>query len=366
MSAPRSDGFGLTRVGIFFLLAVLVVLAAASNTGNNGLFLVLATLVGLFFAGHLLASRNLRRLEARVEDGGELFANSPGRLRFELVHRGRLLPRWLLLVSLDPEDMEPAGRPFRRRPSPLLVSHLAPRESADGHLEVIMRRRGLRKVKALHVVSLFPLGLFRRGRHLPVEAEILVYPEIFDAAATRPVLADRVGEESRRRRGWGHDLYALREYRHGDDPRHIHWKQSARQDRLIFQERESEASRRLSIVFDNAVGPPNGQPLDEADRRRFEHLVSEAATAAVDFLDEGYEVALTTRDRNVPFAAGPHHRRHLLEALALLEVLPRETSPLRGPAYGQSLELSLGRSDEDDPARPRDLETPPAELARSA
>jgi len=118
----------------------------------------------------------------------------------------------------------------------------------------------------------------------------------------------------------------LRTFRHGDDPRAIHWKQSARTGALILNERETEENRRLMIVFDNAVGE-----LSDAADKRFERLVSEAATAAVEYLASGYEVALSTRDTSIGFAGGARQRRTILETLALIEALPEASQPLAVP-----------------------------------
>ena len=110
-------------------------------------------------------------------------------------------------------------------------------------------------------------------------------------------------------------MHSLRRFRRGDDPRGIHWKQTARTGELIFTERATERSRRLSILFDNAVG----ELKDPAELSRFERLVSEAATIAVDHLAHGYEVELETRDRTLGFAGGPRQRRGVLETLALVQ-----------------------------------------------
>ncbi|HVR09540.1 MAG TPA: hypothetical protein VMW75_15960, partial [Thermoanaerobaculia bacterium] len=85
-----------------------------------------------------------------------------------------------------------------------------------------------------------------------------------------------------------------------------------------------EQVRRLSILFDNGVGELG----DAARRDRFERLVSEAATAAVDHLARGFEVELVTRDRVLGFAAGHRQRLAALELLATIEPGPRRREPL--------------------------------------
>jgi uncharacterized protein (DUF58 family) len=189
---------------------------------------------------------------------------------------------------------------------------------------MLVKARGLYRFGHAHVASVFPFGFFRKGLRFRTGLEVLVYPELFPAAAPRREGGSPIGHQTLRRAGWGHDLHALRLFRPGDDPRGIHWKQTARTGELIYLEREAERSRRLSVVFDNGVG----ELPDEAARERFERLVSEAATAAVDALARGYEVQLVMRDKTLPFAAGPRQRLAVLEALALVGPVPRSPLPL--------------------------------------
>lgn len=314
----RSDGVRLTKVGLWFLAFVGVVLVAAINTGNNGLYLVLAMMLAVVLASQLLAGWNVRGLAVELEPPGEIFANRPARLSVGLVNRSRLVPRWLLLLAVEAEP--PATARERKSRSPrrstsLLAARVEPRATVRGEIELLLHRRGRRRLPHAHVTSLFPFGLFRKGARYPLDLEVVVYPEIFAASPALPEQSGRSGEEPRRQVGWSHDLLALRPFRIGDDPRGIHWKHTARTGDLIYKVRQAEESRRLAVVLDNAVG----ELAAEGRRQRFERLVSEAASAAVDYLERGYEVELVTRDRVVPFAAGGMQRRRLLEHLAVVE-----------------------------------------------
>ena len=181
----------------------------------------------------------------------------------------------------------------------------------------------------------------------PLEAELLVFPELFPPGAVDALPAGVAGDDASTRGGWGHELHALRAYRSGDDPRAIHWKKSAQSGALVFMERASEESERLSIVFDNATG----RLADAAAEEHFEHLVSEAATAAVDHLARGFEVELVTRDRRLPFAAGSRQRRAILEHLALVEPRPKadlSAGLLGGDRRARTLHLSLAATAEGE------------------
>lgn len=320
------EGIRITTVGLWYVLLSVLVAIAATNTGNNSLYTVLALMFAALILSGLVSRENVRALEIELDGPGEVFANRLFSLGFNLRNRSRLFPRWFLLFTLS------------RSGQPLLIPYLPRRGRSVGQLDMMVKSRGHHRFPHAHVSSLFPFGFFRKGVRYRVDFELLVFPEIFPAAGTHPQEAENPGDEANRQVGAGHGLYALRQFRHGDDPRGIHWKQTARTGSLVFMEREAERSRRLSILFDNAVGGLD----DPADQVRFERLVSEAATAALDHLARGYDVELVTRDRHLGFAGGPRQRLAILETLALVTPVERRSDPLLpGDARAQQIRLHL-------------------------
>jgi len=308
------EGIRITKVGLWYVLFAVLVAIAATNTGNNALYLVVAVMLGTLVVSGVVSRHNVDGLEVDLRTGSEdLFANQPFRIDFVLRNRSRWFPHWLLLIS--------ASRKATGVGAPRLIPYLPRRGESRGRLELLIRRRGRHHIRAVHVSSLFPFGFFRKGARYHVDLELLVLPEVYPVSAAEVDETGWLGDVASPRVGWGHELHALRGFRQGDDPRGIHWKRTARTGEMIFMERESEESRRLSILFDNGVGSLEG----EAERERFERLVSEAATTAVDFLDRAFEVELVMRDRRLPFGLGRRHRFAILEALALVE--PEQLSP---------------------------------------
>ncbi|MCG8455707.1 MAG: DUF58 domain-containing protein [Holophagales bacterium] len=358
--SPESAGVQMTRVGIWYLAGLAVVAVAATNTGNNGLFLVTAMMASSLIVVQLLAAWNVRGLEVELGSDDEIFVNQPSNVSLTVRNPSRFRPRWLLVVSVELDDSDDAPRPSRQRVTPWLIPFLPPGGEVQGLGELMLRRRGPRKIRSVEVSSLFPLGLYHKGIRHPQEIDILVYPEIFHGSAARARRSGDSGDDTGPRAGWGHDLFALRDYQPGDDPRGIHWKQTARQGQLIFQQRAVDENRRFQIVLDNAVGELH----DGAERKRFERLVSEAATAALDFLGRGYEVSLTTRDGHLPFAAGPRQRRNILEVLAWIDTQPEVASPL-SPAESRAGHLRLAMERERE-AAPGTAEGPRSTTSRSA
>ncbi|HUO85985.1 MAG TPA: DUF58 domain-containing protein [Thermoanaerobaculia bacterium] len=320
------EGIRITKVGLWFVLLTLLLATAATNTGNNALYMVLSLMLALLLVSGVASRQNVRGLELEVEPPREVFANRPAALEVRIVNRGRLMPRWFLVASLE------------RHGQPLLVPYLARRGSSRGSLELILPRRGPQVFRHAHLASLFPFGLFRKGTRHRLDLEVLVFPELFPASTVEVESAGEIGAGLPRRAVWGHELHSLRGFRQGDDPRGIHWKQSARTGELVYVEREAESGRRLSILLDNGVG----RMADVGTAERFEGLVSEAATAAVEHLARGFEVELVIRDGRLPYAIGSRQRRAILETLARIEPVPAAGDALRpGDASAALLRLRL-------------------------
>ena len=321
----------ITKVGLWFALLMLVIGLAATNTGNNALYMVVASMLSLLLLSWVAAALNLGALAVAIEPPPELYANTPFPLGLQVRNLNRRLPRWLIQIELQ------GGEPFA-------VPHLAPGARPggtwEGEHEHLYARRGRVEIAGVRVSSLFPFGFFRRSGSVSLGAELVVFPELFPAASLRLDRRGDWGAERSQRAGWGHDLRALRAFRDGDDPRGIHWRRSARTGDLVYKEREAEENRRLSIVLDNAVGVLRS--VDE--RSRFERLVSEAATACVSYLERGFEVELVTRDNHLPFGSGRRHRISMLTTLALLESCARDLEPLHGSRTAPELRLALDQA----------------------
>lgn len=324
------EGIRITRVGFWFVVFSVVVAIAATNTGNNALYLVVAAMLALLVVSGLVSRANLRGLSIDLDIPNETYASRPFRVHLDIESRARLFPRWLIICSLSHGKEEH------------FVPFLAPGRHARGSVDLMVPRRGRHPVKHAHLWSVFPLGFFRKGLRYGLDREVLVYPELFPEGTGVQEQGAQHGESGTDRRGWGQELHSLREFRRGDDPRNIHWKRSASSGSLVFMEREAEDGRRLSIVFDNGIGRLD----DEQDERRFERLVSEAATAAHQYLRAGFEVELVTRAGSLEFGTGAAHRRRVLEHLALIGAVAPGRSSLRG-SDPHAPELRLSMRDEE-------------------
>jgi len=313
-AAPRlvPEGIRATKVGVWFVLLTLLVGVAGTNTGNNALYMVLAVMLATLVVSGVLSRNNVRLIEVKVATPDELFADTPASFELSVLNHGRYLSRYLVVVSLGDD------------PSSALISYLPRAGGCQGTIELTPKKRGAYRLDSAHLVSLFPLGFFRKGSRQKLDRDLIVFPRLRRIEAPGVDSSSAVGDLPSRKPGWGHEIHSLRAMRPGDDPRRIHWKQSARTGRMIYLEREAEENRRVSIVLDNALDLSDGAAAEE----RLEERISEAASSALEYLKLNYEVELITRTATVGFGSGRRQRRRVLEALALLEAAPPNARPL--------------------------------------
>jgi uncharacterized protein (DUF58 family) len=192
--------------------------------------------------------------------------------------------------------------------------------------------RGRRPFPQLRVATRFPFGLFVKGGHVEVTADIVVFPAVrrVDPALVRALA---VGDRASRRRGRGSDLHNLREYRGGDDPRLIHWRSSAKAGELMVREHEAETSPHARIVLQG----------HGADAERLEAGLSEAASVASHVLGSGGAVELAAPAARVPLGHGREHRRRVLTALALYDPGARPPASVeRSRVAAREIRVAIG------------------------
>ena len=87
----------VTNLGLGFILLTLVVAVAATNTGNNGLYILVSLFLGALVVSGVVSRRNVENLSVELEGPPELYAGIPSRFTLRVTNGGRL-PRRAVLV----------------------------------------------------------------------------------------------------------------------------------------------------------------------------------------------------------------------------------------------------------------------------
>jgi uncharacterized protein (DUF58 family) len=138
--------------------------------------------------------------------------------------------------------------------APVLKGVIPGRSSLNLDYSVVPPERGQYAFGDLLIRVEGPLGLMSRPIKVSTPEEVRVYPSLqplrcADLATYRRA-AHQWGLRPTRWRGEGREFESLREYVEGDDPRKIHWKATARFDRPIVQQYQTEKNQIVMILLD--------------------------------------------------------------------------------------------------------------------
>src|SRR5205807_3344790 len=101
--------FKMTREGWFYVGGILVIALAALNTGNNLLFLILASLIAIILMSGILSSITLSGVATRLQLPEHIFAGQPIRASIELENEKLTLPSFSLRVEAVTAKNSPAA-----------------------------------------------------------------------------------------------------------------------------------------------------------------------------------------------------------------------------------------------------------------
>jgi uncharacterized protein (DUF58 family) len=272
-----------------------------------------------------------------------LFANEPLNVTVLLTNASRLPTAGLMVLEeLEPEpgpEAEPAttaANPARQpnargalAKAGTFVTMVAGKEQQRATYTIMVRRRGIYRFGDTTLETVFPLGFFHTAAARKCAGRVVVYPRLGEVDTTffqeleHSLQFIRRAKPSRAEE----DFRSLREYREGDNPKWIHWRSTARTQRLLVKEFEEPQAKRVVLLIDT-----NLQRLGAQRFASFELTLSFAGTVARELLRRGCEVqcaALQPKGK-VARAIISRERRNLDVLLEMLAGMRRDDSRTLG------------------------------------
>ena len=271
-----------TREGKWFIVLVIAIGFSAINSGDNLLYLILAMMLSFIISAGILSENVLKGLSLTRLLPPHIFAGQEFRIALRLRNHKKYLNSYSLLVE------DPDCEKISPQPTTSYVFRLGPGDSRVVSYPALIARRGRYRVSTLEIGTQFPFNFFMKSMERHAPADFLVYPRLltlqegfFHAAAAN--------QESRRHSTYlpGHkDFHSLHEYRGGDNPRWIHWRMSARHDKLLVKSFDREDMARAVIVLNNYISRPEAAEAYEAALSAVASVVRlfEARGFTVDFV----------------------------------------------------------------------------------
>jgi uncharacterized protein (DUF58 family) len=236
----------LTRRAILLLLITAALIALATwlpvmwLAAFGYLLLVLALLV---LDGRLAEPAG--RIELRREHAEKLSLGIENRIILHVSNHGRRTLHFALRDE-PPDEFTVSQR--------LFGGSCAPRQEWSAAYTVTPLNRGVYAFGDFSLRWQGPLGLLVRQQRIAAAGSVKVYPNLLDVQRYDLLLKrnrlQEMGLRHSRQRGEGTEYERLREYLPDDDFRRIDWKATARRNRPITVEYETERSQNVFLAID--------------------------------------------------------------------------------------------------------------------
>ena len=191
-------------------------------------------------------------------------------------------------------------------------------------------------------------GFFYRVLFVQAARVYPVMPALADAKGRFPTKKRHnqlplIGGHRHRRRGSGSELLDLRDYLPGDPPKMIAWKASARRDRLMTKEFESEVPIRCTLFVDTSGTVRVGLPGQNALARLVEMV---AAIAQANSRSRDLTGVCLFDEQSTRYVKPARNPRHLMQLYALLAEAATLAPTTGEIAVGRLLPLTYGLAEE--------------------
>lgn len=295
-----------TRAGVLLICLSLGIGTAAFNTAHNILYIALALLLSSLLLSGVLSWLNFKGCRWRLQVEPHWRANEPTPVIVEISNTKSWLPTYGLWFRL-------CARQANMRTRIAQQGRLEAGENRQLEWLCTPPRRGRETVVIEGIVSTFPFGFLRKSITESYRREVIVWPARIRYALRRTPAHNSARSGHRRsRRGSGPELINLREYRPGDPLRVVHWKASARQQKLLVRETAEEGQANYCLIVRSRLA-------DWPEPASFEKLCALAATLAEDLFMAG-RLAAVLLNAGPPIPVRRISDLHAaLSALAVLE-----------------------------------------------
>ena len=289
----------IRRRALGLIGGALLLFFAGTNIQSGWLFVLSSLLLGATVGGTLFPLSMVRRLRVERHAPPEAFVGD--KVPVDLIVENRARGTRLSVVIRDPHVA----------PTVAFVSAIRAGEQVSIRTVRVATRRGVVEAAPVEIASTAPFGVAEARRTVEASGRIVIFPRVvpldglrlFEGAADRSSLLG-----SGTQRGDGQEFIGVRDYRHGDSLRNVHWPSTARRGTLVVKEMELERPGSLLIIVDTWGDGGRGETA-------LDLCCTVAASVAMEALGTGHDVLLAGAQDG---RAGPPARMGRHETLTWL------------------------------------------------
>jgi len=335
--------FRITREGFLYICGVFLLSLAAVNSGNNLLFILVASLLSAIAVSGIISRSSLRHISLSLQLPENVFVGERVSIKITLRNLKRIFPSFSIRV----EDPDLGRNPSRFSFSRLVrLRHRNNLPESGGRDSAMFRQaayfpmlragetrselafqsfphRGTYLLRGFWISTRFPFGLFLRGEFVGAKGEILVYPLLQEISSYFHLLPFLPGHLEGSHVGQGENMFSIRKYQESESARIIDWKATAKTGELMAREHAREEENKVCLILDTRIHDRAcGTPGDT-----FEKAVSFAASISAHFLREGAGLEFLTPDEHIPHGTGIDQLYRILRTLAVVRHVIASAEP---------------------------------------
>jgi len=231
----------VTRLGLVFTLACVIVAFGAFASANNLLFLILAVMLATLMVSGFISRLSLAGLELDFLVPEHICAGR--KLLGRIVIRNS--KSWMPSFSIHVSASSDSGLSV-----PLYFPVIPGGTRVEEPVELFFARRGSYRQNSFRFSTRFPFGFTERRISVPLPREVLVYPSIDPQPGFDDLLLSLEGEIASFYRGQGNDFYRIRPYEALESARHVDWKATAHTGDLQVREFARESEQAVAFFLD--------------------------------------------------------------------------------------------------------------------
>jgi uncharacterized protein (DUF58 family) len=325
----RAAGYLLNWPG---LLAMAGILVLAAWNGQTPIVVLTSLLLSSAGLAKLWSHLSLARISCRRQlSDRRVFPGEKINVKLQIANRKPLPLPWIQVDDEIPRALGGTSNLTGEKPGAILIRRSAAMlwySSVKWRYELPCPKRGYYPLGPTVISSGDIFGLYSRSLKTALEDHIIVYPKIYPVGNLGIPSHQPMGESRSEYRVFQDPTRTIgvRDYRHGDSLRHIHWKASARLQALQVKVFEPTTAFKVAVFLAADSFTQNGSPSED----EFELGISVAASLAHHIMEQGSPAGVFVNARTVdsgqPVSIPPSGSRDqltsILEALAKVSASP--------------------------------------------
>ncbi len=236
------------------IIAISFLIISYSFTLMQNPIRILAFSLIAIFAGDLIIGFLLRpRLKIGRDIPLRARSGNPIRMDYHIKNL-RAVPVWNVSV-----DSYLPGASLKHYNGQTTAEYIPSRTEVNLSSYLITKKRGVYNLPIPLADSTFPFGIFRWISRGSEPQRLLIYPDYTSLDSISLPVGRRYQRNAMpkiSRVGDSMEFLGCREFRTGDNPRHIHWPSTARTGDIIVREFQDEYVSRMALIVDTSAEMP--------------------------------------------------------------------------------------------------------------